>query len=236
MSKKTRLGDDASIYQPKAQLSEKEKLKDMPIKKRFAYLWEYYKIHALIIVAVIGFSVYIIHEIRTPKADIDLYAAIINNPIETEVWDDYEARIMEYLELDPVKSKIFFNDMFVYNSTPDYEMSARQAFVAYVTTANIDLVIAPQSEFSNYVINNFLTPLSDQLPTDLYGALTNNFYLATTEDNPKVSAYGIYVDDTKLFKDNSRQLEDDPFIIGIVANSTHKENAVKFIRYIFAEN
>lgn len=235
MAKQTKLGEDATIYQPKKETSEKERLKNMSVKKRFSHLWEYYKIHGLIIIAIIALIIYIVYQIRTPNVDVKLYAAIINNTIETEVWDDYEERMIEYLELDPVTSEIFFNDIFYYNSTPDYEANVRQAFAIYITAAEIDLIIAPISEFANYVNFGFLDPLSDQLPTDLYSSLTDDFYLSGTEDNPKVYAYGIYLADTKLFKENARPVEDDPYIIGIVANSQHKENAVKFIRYIYTE-
>lgn len=237
MAKKTKLGEDASIYQPKREISEKENFKNMSLKNKFSHLWEYYKIHGFIIIGVIAFIIYIVYQIRTPNVDVKLYAAIINNTIETEVWDDYEEKLLEYLEFDPETSEIFFNDIFYYNSTPDYEANVRQAFAIYITAAEVDLIIAPMSEFSNYVHFGFLDPLSDQLPTDLYSTLTDDFYLSGTEDNPKVNAYGIYLSDTKLFKEYSRPVDDgDPYIIGIVANSQHKESAVKFIRYIYIED
>ena len=104
-----------------------------------------------------------------------------------------------------------------------------------LVTADIDLVIAPFPEFATNVEVGIFDPLSDQLPTDLYSSLTDKFYLSGTEENPKVAAYGIYLKDTKLFKEYSQTSDDDPFLIGIVRNSTNKDNAVKFIRYIFNE-
>lgn len=235
MDKKTRLDEDASIYQPIKETTEKEKLKDMTVKKRISYLWEYYKVHALIIIGIIALIVYVVHEIKTPNVEVKLYAAVINSTIETNVWDEYETKMIENLELDPVTSEVFFNDMFYYNGASDYEANVRQAFAIYITAAEFDIIIAPQSEFSNYVWSEFLDPLSDQLPTDLYSALTDSFYLSATEDNPKIDAYGIYLADTKLFKEHAIPIEDDPYIIGIVTNSQHKENATKFIRYIYNE-
>lgn len=235
MSKKTRLDDDASIYQARKESTEKEKLKDMPFKKRISYIWEYYKVQGLAIILILAFAIYIVYEIKTPNAQIKLYTAIINNTIHTDVWDEYEETMMELLELDPVTSEVFFNDMFIYNGTADYQMNVRSAFALYIASADIDLVIAPKSEFSNYVDIGILDKLSDQLPTDLYSSLTDEFYLSDTEDNPKVHAYGIYLADTKLFKEHSIPSTDDPYIIGITTNSQHKENAVKFIRYIYNE-
>jgi hypothetical protein len=91
------------------------------------------------------------------------------------------------------------------------------------------------SEFSSYVENEFFTPLSEQLPTDLYSLLADKFYLASTKDNSKVAAYGIYVEDTKLYRENAFIIDDDPVLIGIVSNSPHKEISVDFIRFLFNE-
>lgn len=237
MPKKTRLGDDAAIYQQKnTQPSEKEKLKNMPWKKRFSYIWDYYKIHGLVIILVIAFIIYLVNTITKPRIETKLYAAIINNTIQAEVWDEYKEKIMDYLELDPKTENITLNYNFYYNGAPDYAANMRQAFSIFVAASEIDVVIAPLSEFSSYVDNGFFEPLSDQLPTDLYSSLTDKFYLSGTEENPRVSAYGIYLTDTKLFRDYSLPTDDDPFLIGIVANSQYKKNAIEFIRFIFGEN
>ncbi|NLJ96558.1 MAG: hypothetical protein GX321_05345 [Clostridiales bacterium] len=235
MSKNTRLEDDASIYQPRKESSENIKLKNMPFKKKLSYLWDYYKIQGLVIIAILAFAIYVIYEIRTPNAEIKLYTALINNTIHTEVWEEYEETMMDLLELDPATSQVYFNDIFYYNGTTDYAMNVRATFNLFIASADIDLVIAPQSEFINYVNLGILDKLSEQLPTDLYSSLTDKFYLSSTEENPKVQAYGIYLTDTKLFKDHSIPTEGDPYIIGIAFNSRHKENATKFIRYIFKE-
>ena len=236
MPKKTRLGDDAAIYQQRnTQQSEKEKLKNMPWKKRFSYIWEYYRYHGLAIILAFIFISYIIYTIARPKAETRLYAAIINNTIKEEVWDEYKDKITEYLELDPKTENVFFDYQYYYKGTADYAANMRTAFSVHLFAAEIDVIIAPLSEFSSYVDNGTFDPLSDQLPTDLYSSLTDKFYLSGTKDNPKVSAYGIYLTDTKLFKDHSLPTEDDPFLIGIVANSKNKKNAIEFIRYIFNE-
>ena len=56
----------------------------------------------------------------------------------------------------------------------------RQAFAVYLAASELDVVIAPISEFANFVKYGFLTPLSEQLPTDLYSSLTDKFYLGGT--------------------------------------------------------
>lgn len=236
MPKKTRLDEDAAIYQQKNNVqTEREKLGDMPWKKRFSYLWDYYRYHALLVIALVAFISYSVYSFTKPKVETKLFAVIINNTVRPQVWDEYTEKIAEYLELDPLTEDVILNYNFYYNGAPDYEANMRQAFAVYLAASEIDLIIAPMSEFANYVDNGFFIPLSDQLPTDLYGSLTDQFYLSGTEDNPRVSAYGIYMENTKLYKEHSQATNDDPVLIGITANSMHRENSVEFIRYLFSE-
>lgn len=235
MAKKTKLGDDAVIYQKRDRQSEREKLKNLPFKKKIGYLWDYYRYHALGIIILISFISYGIYTFTRPKVENKLYAVIINNTVTPEVWDEYEGILTEYLELNPQIENVELNYRFYYNGDIEYETSMRQTFVVYLAAAEIDVIIAPISEFNNYVKNGFFTPLSEQLPTDLYSSLADKFYLGSNEDNPRIDAYGIYMEDTKLYRTHSLPTDGDPVLIGIVSNSTHKENAVEFIRYLFNE-
>ena len=235
MSKKTRLDEDALIYNKKDRQSEKEKLKDMPFKKKLSYLWDYYRYHALLIIGLVLIISYTVYTFTKPKIDTRLSTIIINNTIDSQVWDDYTEKITEHLDLDTLSEDVRLNYSFYYNGAVDYEANMRQAFGVYIAASEIDVVIAPMSEFADYVSYGFFTPLSDQLPTDLYSSLTDKFYLSGTEDNPKVAAYGIYMADTKLYSERSLPTEEDPVLIGIIANAPHKENSVEFIRYLFNE-
>lgn len=234
MPKQTRLSEDASIYQQRQELTEREKLKDMSRKGKLAYLWEYYKLHALAVLLVIVFVVYIIYNIVTPKVETELYAAIINNTISDEIWEKYQTEVSDYLNLDPKKQDVILNRSFYLNGEPEYALNMQTALVAYVSAGDVDILIAPESVFQQYTNNGFNDKLYDDLPTDLYSELTDYLYVTSTEEYPEENAYGIYLTDTKLFReyaDNS-----DPYILGIIVNSKHKENAIEFIRMLFHQS
>lgn len=235
MPKNTRLDEDAAIYQERDNRTEKEKLRDMPWKARISHLWEYYRYHALFFIVLGIFLSYTIYSFMKPKIDTKLFTIIINNTIDPQIWDEYQLTLAEHLELDPELEDVVLNYSFYYNGTPDYESNMRQAFTIYAGASEIDVVIAPLSEFADYVEYGFFTPLSEQLPTDLYSSLTDKYYIAGTEDNPKPTAYGIYLEDTKLYREHSMPTDDDPVLIGIVSNSPHRENSIEFIRHIFNE-
>lgn len=233
MPKQTRLGDNAEIYQRRVPKSEREKLREMTFKKKLSYLWEYYKYHALVIIAAIAFLTYVIIDIVTPDIKTMLYAAVINCPIDAADMDEFKADLSEYLQLDPKREEINLNTNFYFTGDDEYTMNSKQALVTYVAAREVDIIIAPESEFYTYAYNEFFAPLSDQLPSDLYSSLADYFYMSALADDPKKDVYGLYINDTALFKKSVVNISGDPYILGIVANSTHKENTIELIRYLF---
>lgn len=233
MQKKTRLEEDAVIYQPRQKLTEKQKLKDMSFQDKLSYLWEYYRIHAAALIGGIALLIYIIYEIVTPDIKTQFYAAIINNTIRDVVWEQYDADFTEYLNLDPETEDVQLNYNFYLNSEGEYGMSMQQALTAYIASAEVDVIIAPESTFRGYVYSGFFEKISDQLPTDLYTSLADYVFIASTEEDPAKNVYGIYLTASKLFTENANNT--DPYVLGILSNSEHKENAAEFLRMLYNE-
>jgi hypothetical protein len=233
MPKGTRLEEDAVIYQPRETLTEKQKLKDMTFPDKMGYLWEYYRIHAAVLVGLIALLSYIIYEIITPNIETQFYAAIINNSISDEVWVQYSTNFSEYLDLDPKTEDIQLNYNFYLNSNSEYTMSMQQALSTYIAAGEVDVIIAPESTFKEYVYNGFFEKISDQIPTDLYTSLADYVFISNTEEVPEKNVYGIYLTDTKLFNEQANNT--DPYVLGILANAGHKENAAEFLRMLYNE-
>jgi len=232
MPKHTKLDENAEIYKTRSEKSEREKLRNMRPKERLDYLWEYYRIHALVTIGVIALLSYIIYTVATPDVKPQFYAALINNTVTEEELQQYREEFSEYLQLDPKKDSVEFNSSFYMNDSFD-SMNSKQVLMAYVAAQEIDVIIAPESEFSNYAFSGFFDKLSEQLPTNVYSSLTDHFYLTGTDDDPDQNAYGVYLTDTKLYKNKS--VDGEPYVLGIVANAKHKENALEFINYLFHE-
>lgn len=231
MPKQTRLGEDADIYQPRIEQSEKQKLKDMTPRARMAYLWEYYKIHAFIVILAIALVSYIIYTIATPNIKPQFYAAMINNTIDAEILEEYKNEFTEYLELDPETENVEFNTTFIFSQQNKYSIDLKQVLSTYIAAKEIDVIIAPESEFKAYAYHGFLAKLSDQLPTDIYSSLTDYFYISDLTDDPEKNVYGIYLTDTKLYRENADNT--DPYVLGIVGNYQHEDNTIEFIRTLF---
>jgi hypothetical protein len=231
MPKETRLDDDALLYHPREKQTEKEKLREMSFQEKISYLLEYYKFQAIAIVAGIALIIYIVHMLLNPSPTTQFYVAIVDNPISEDVLKQYENNFTKQLQLNPKRETVEFNTNFMFNSDDTYAMNMKQALSTYVAAKEIDVIIAPKSVFHDYAYYGYFSKLSDQLPTDIYSSLTDKFYITDTEDDHEKSDYGVYLADTKLFKDTANS--SDPYVLGILANSPHEDNTIKFIRYLF---
>jgi hypothetical protein len=223
-----KLDDNAELYKKREYKTEREKLREMTLKEKLGYLWEYYRIHAAIVVIVIIIISYVLHGILSPKIETKFYAAFVDNIVPIDTLDQYQAEFSDYLKLNPQKAKVNFNNNFYLSSDSSYSMNMKQALSTYIYAKEIDVIIAPESEFKNFAYYGFLSPLTDELPTDLYSNLTDHFYLSDQDKNTEKQVFGIYLNDTELYKGAK-----EPYLLGIVANARHKENAAMFLRFLY---
>lgn len=234
MAKKSVLDDNAEIYKIQKLKTEREKLQDLSPKGRITYLWEYYRFHALGVILALAIIFYIAYEIASPDAETQFYAALINNTIDNEIIVEVSNDFSDALQLNPETETIMFNTSLYFGNSAEYNASnatSKQVLGTYVAAQEVDVIIAPESEFKAYAYYGYFDKISSQLPTDLYTKLSDYFYFSDTEDDVEQNVYGIYLTDTELFANNA--VNTDPYILGIVANSEHKGNSIEFLRYLF---
>lgn len=234
MPKQSRLGDDALIYQPRKEQTEREKLREMSFKDKLSYIWEYYKLYIIGGIAGIALIIYIIYTALTPSSIPQFYAALLDNTIDPAILEEYREGFSEYLELDPKRESVELNSSFYLNSKDQFSIGMSEVLSTLLAAREIDVIIAPESTFSNYAFYGYMDNLSEQLPTDIYSDLTEYFYISDTEEDKEKNVYGIYLTEAELFKNNADNSE--PYILGIIPNAKHKGNAVEFIRYLFMKN
>lgn len=230
----TTLDDSAEIYQQREQQTEKQKLSEMTFKEKVTYFNNYYRTPVIIVVVVLVFAGYLAYSILKPSAETVLYAAIVNNVLDDNTVTKLQTGFADHLAIDPKKQDVLIDSSFNLGTGDDaneYTISNQQKLTTYFYAGEIDVIIAPESLFAGYAKAGTFSKLSDQLPSDLCSAMTDDFYYAATEDDPNSGAYGIYLDSTPVYS-KLGQLTDRP-VLGIVANSKYKENAVEFIRYLF---
>lgn len=141
--------------------------------------------------------------ISEPSTDIDQTSEIESEEIESE-------------EIQPVDNTA--------------TVASQVRLSTYIAAGEIDIIITTEELFDNYVNSEFFDNLEDLLPTDVFGNLSDKLYFATIEEVGESKPYGIYLDDLPFFQDYP---SDEPRILGIVVNSSYKNNCVSALRYLF---
>lgn len=235
--KESALDDNASIYAPREEKSEKQKLKDMNLSEKLSYFKSYYLAKTIIGLVVIGLAVYLIYTIASPKPDTVLDTAIVNYPFSDETVDKITTDMNERLKLDANKENIMIDASYYLGSGSDnseYSIGTQQKLSTYMYAGELDVIIAPESLFQSYVTAGFFAKLTDILPTELLTTLSDSIFESTTEDTTVAGAYGIYLDNTDLFKESSNAA--DRPVLGILVNSKNSDNGVEFLKYLFNYN
>lgn len=228
---------------------EKQNFKNMTLKKKLSHLWEYYKLHGFLIALVVLFIIYSVYTISKPRLNTSLSVAIVNNNLTETTLDKITREVEDFLQLDLDNEEVSLDSMFYFNTDGEYSMNARRALVTFVAASDIDIIIATESEFANYAHNNFLHNLTNQLPTDLYTSLANDFFITDTEDDKEQRTFGIYLNNAKYYNENyylvmpdtvfgpaDEEAIDEPYVLGIVSNSQNLNNSIDFIRYMFSQD
>lgn len=230
MAKETKLKDDAFIYQKDDHKTQKQQWKDMNWKQKKQYFLDYYlraSIIGLIVVIGAGYLIYTMF-FRQQKECV-LYTAIIYDMYEPNAKEDLITKFGDYIGIDTEKQEIKIDDNFF--QANDNGASSRQRLMTYIMASEIDIIIAPESEFEQMAINGNFVDLTEQLPIELYSELVDSMYFTTLVDSEKKSPYGIHLESNEIVK-QLHGITEKP-ILGIVANAKQKNNANEFIKFIF---
>lgn len=240
VAKETRLDDSADIYAKREKKTEREKMKDMTSKEKLEYFKTYYLKIVIASVLVLGVLVYILYQSLSPKPDVLLNIAVVNDYFEQEQVKNFLSDIDSYFEVDSDKENITFDYNYYISNTDNTQNSyaSIQKLTSYVYAKDIDVIITDEAYFKNLTEQGYFVDLTDLLPTDIYTELIDKYYTGAIveEDEQGVTStgaeepYGIYLDDSSVYK-NSGSTMTKP-VIGVVSNSPNKDNAIRFIKFL----
>ena len=233
MSKKTRLNDDATIYQARDTRTAKEIFKSMTFKQKVEHFNQYYRLKVISVITVIALVGSLIYTMFGPKVENVLYVAILDNCIDADTASEYQEVMNEKLGLDTSKYTTFFDTSFYVGDSSSYASSSIEKLGVYIATGEIDIMIGTEDFIKQYASQGYFKKLSECLPSQMFSNLTDNFFYYETEDDSQQAPYGIYLDDFAL-KDKDGNII-SPVVLSIVANSEYTDNAVQFIETLNLE-
>lgn len=236
--KETRLDDSAEIYKKREKLTERQKLSDMNTSEKWEYFKQYYLKKLLATLVIASFVGFLLYEVLSPKPDTVLNVAMVNYPLGEETLAKFENDIKEILNVDPETQNILIDATY---DLKNYDYASAEKLTTLAFAGELDIFIAPESQFIKYAFSNSLAPLTDALPTDVYSALSDRLFSCRTrlddEEVPEEAkgpegVYGIYADELPMFAAYKGYMQDPP-VIGIFVTSENTENAVTTIRHLF---
>lgn len=228
--KKTVLEDTASIYQKREEKTDRAKWQECKgFKAKWDHFKDYYLLKVFIIACVLAFVGYFIYEMVAPEKERMLYAAILDGVVLTPEMEELEKGFGEYLSMDEETQELYFDNTM--NVTNSADPTSKQKLTAHAFAGDIDVLVATEDAIKEYA-GNYLLPLSEQLPTDLYETLTDRFvYTRPLEDDGtygEEAPYAVLI--TDLLPENPYCKE--PLAMAICGNSKRAENAEEFLRYL----
>ena len=222
--------DTPVLEEPK---SEREKLRSMTGKDRLWYIWAYYKFHILGVFIAIGIIWSIGAAMYQKSFDTALYCVYLNNRSETELdTAPLEQGFAKYLGLGE-KELITTESTYISygEDATEFSYASMAKITALVASKELDIIIGDQENMEHYASMDGLSDLEAELPEDTLALVRDRLIYASGADGSQY-ACGISLDGTWFAKES--HLAQDPPILSIISNSTHKETVVALLHYIFA--
>lgn len=211
-------------------MEAKVELKELPPKKRVAYIWEYYKVWILIGLFAIYSIISGIYQYATAKeplfqmimlnGSISLDERIFAEDYLTDAGysiDDYEIKVSTMT--------MHFNE---FSYADDY--NTMQSFVARITSGDIDLISAPKDLFDPYGKEGYLMDLTKVFSED--ELLKYKPYLVYTTDDLTNTTYPCAFDFSQNEWVKKHAYYTDSCHYGIIYDCSNIEQVKQFLTYI----
>ena len=205
-----------------------EKKEKKSIKNNLEYFWMYYKLPFLAGVVVVVLVVYFLVASLTAK---DTVLSVMLIDCHTEMSGEKIAE--EYMEATGLNQKkyqvqIQNNPMFQGTDSGNYSMTSLSKFMADIGSELLDVCGMLKDDFIKYDGSDTWMDLRECL-TDEQSKVLEDYFLMTDDGR----AIGIMADELPILKaDNCYTSTDTEAAVGIIYNTPHKEEAVKYLLYL----
>lgn len=167
---------------------QQQKTKDMTLKGKLSYFWDYYKIHTIAAILVTIFIISIIRAYVTHK-DYGFYATLINavtpgiNDDTSVIWAD---EFLEFAGLNPDDYQVYIDTSVVISEDAGapYAASNREKMVAMMQVGEINAIISDTETFESYAQVEYFYDLKSVFTAEQLAPYQDYLYytdLATVE-------------------------------------------------------
>ena len=214
---------------------DKETYKQLPDRKsRINFIWDYYKIHIIAVLTVIGLGLVLIIS-NIGRKDASMYVVLLNNDsslveCDPSIFDEELSKS----SLDLKGKTVDVNDKLSVghegNETVDIE--TMQILTALFTISDLDLYVADKKYFDYFLEDGGYCDLNKLIDKDLLNKLDEDLYYWENSKGQKILCGIILHNGSILHKAGYYH---DDVIMGVVSNANNMEVAVEFIRQILID-
>ena len=199
-------------------------LKEMTMKKRCSYFWDYYRYHvigACLILVLMGTVIrevanqstillnVVISEMINERTDVTELEQQLTQLVKSEAEENETIRIYTYP----------FNN--IESSSSDLTQVYLEKFVAQVAISELDVFILEENDFSYFYEQGLFKPL-DELLQEVEGIDSSDYLLA--EDD---HVYAIRLEGNKLLE--AKGIETKNKVVTVLSNSLRQEESADLI-------
>lgn len=205
-----------------------EKKEKKSIKNNLEYFWMYYKLPFMAGMIIVILILYFLITALTAK---DTVLSVMLIDCHTEMsGEELAEEYAKAADIDQKKYQIQIQNNLMFQGTDsgNYSMTSLSKFMADIGSELLDVCGMLKDDFIKYDGSDTWMDLRECL-TDEQSKVLEDYFLMTDDGR----AIGIMADELPILKaDNCYTSTDTEAAVGIIYNTPHKEEAVKYLLYL----
>ncbi|HHW58297.1 MAG TPA: extracellular solute-binding protein [Clostridia bacterium] len=211
---------------------KKDWFKNMTVREKVEYIWDYYKVHIIIGILVIYLLGTFTSSVLNRKEYV-LNIAFVGKYMDFDRLNEFSKEVTKELVGDPSGKKQASIDFYRLVKGPNgnftLDPASTQKLMARMGAQDIDVIILDKNNFDILASQGAFLRLDEVKELNLSGLNVAKVEEPSNEVKPGV--YGIYVGwNNKYLKNLGYDYNDK--IVAIISNSLHKELAIRFVKWL----
>ena len=217
---------------------EQKKMKDMTLKGKIAYIWDYYKIHIIIGLVIAGSLFVFIRDWVKASRPVYLNAVVLNTILDYEGDSDIASDFRSYAAIDPDTYNCMVDTSLrmEIGGGDQMTMATEQKILSLFSAKELDVMVAPEEIVEYYAPENAFLDIrtiisEDQIHT--FESAGYPLYYATCEG--QTFPAGFYVGSSaylhKISEHGTFKEDDDP-VFAFTSCIAHPEAAIQLLEMI----
>lgn len=211
--------------------TNKQKFQELSRKEKVDYIWEYYKLHIIGGIIVIGIIASFLNIwVFNPPPKSAVSVNFMSTNLMTSVTEELEEELNDLIVTEEMgNKKVFVNTYVLGSPDPQMEMATQTKFAASIQAQELDVMIMDKDKFEELAKQGNMLPLDKVLAKEDIDKLSEKLISVKAEEETEEKIYGIDVSD--IDKINEVMVGDSPKIMSVIANSQKLEESKKVIKW-----